>query len=249
MSDVKHLLAIKKEKKARAPEFIRQDSWLRLKIGNKPRWRKPKGKHPRVEIGYRNPALVRGLTLTGMTPKLIHNIAELQRLNKQTDIAIVSATVGLKSKLEIAKKAQELGIMTNLKQDKLNGRLAALKKQHEDKKIATKETKKAEAKEGHSNVQPKAALGGNQEEPQTERGQSPLAVRKETKKAESKEQKADEKAKPAATTAQTAPTKTETKTETAPTAKDDTAKPNQSDAAQQNGAVKQKREPSSVKRG
>ena len=220
MSDLKQLLAIKKEKKARAPEFIRQDSWLRLKIGNKPRWRRPKGKHskmrenrigkhPRVEIGYRNPALVRGLTLTGMSPKLIHNVAELQRLNKQTDIAIVSATVGLRSKLEIAKKALELGIRTNLKQDRLDGRLAALKKQHEEKKIAAKETKKTEVKE----------------------------------------QKADGKAKPVATTTQTAPINVETKTETAPAAKTDTAKQNPANAWPQSSSEKPKRESSNIKRG
>lgn len=219
MSDLKQLLAIKKEKKARAPEFIRQDSWLRLKIGNKPRWRRPKGKHskmrenrigkhPRVEIGYRNPALVRGLTLTGMAPKLIHNIEELQRLNKQTDIAIVSATVGLKSRLEIAKKAQELGIKTNLKQEKLNERLAALKKQHEAKKIAVKETTKAEARE----------------------------------------QKTGGKTKPVTTSAQAEPAKAEIKPEVAQTAKTATAKQNVTGTSPAD-AGKQKHETGNIKRG
>ncbi len=158
MAEIQKLMAIKKDKKARAPEFIRQDSWLRLKIGNKPRWRRPKGKHskmrekrvgkhPRVEIGYRNPSQVRGLTLTGMSPKLIHTLEELQGLNPKVDIAIVSSTVGLKSKLEIAKKTQALGIKTNLKLDKLNLRLAELKKHHEEKKITSKEAKKAETTE------------------------------------------------------------------------------------------------------
>lgn len=160
------LLEIKKELKRRRPEFVRQDSWLRKKLANKPKWRRPKGKHSkmrerrvgkhsRVEVGYRSPVLVRGLTLTGFVPKLVHNLEELQKLNPKTEIAILSSTLGMKSKVEIAKKAQELGIKTNLKQDVLNARLAALKKQREEKISEKKEKEKTKP----------AAKTGTQTEP------------------------------------------------------------------------------------
>jgi len=156
MPDTQKLLAVKKDLRKRRPEFIRQDSWLRTRIGNNPKWRRPKGKHSkmrekrvgkhaRVEIGYRGPAQVRGLTLTGMAPKIIHNLEELQRLNAKTDIAILSSAIGLKAKIEITKKAQELGIKTNTKTEKLNARLAELKKEKLEREQAAKKEKAAPA--------------------------------------------------------------------------------------------------------
>ncbi|HIH14235.1 MAG TPA: 50S ribosomal protein L32e [Nanoarchaeota archaeon] len=161
MTEIKKLLEIKKALKKKRPHFIRQDTWKFTRLANNPKWRQPRGKHSkmrerrvgkhkRVEIGYRNPAEVRGLSLAGFALKLVHNLAELQKLNPKTDIAILSSAIGLKAKIELAKKVQEMGIKSNVKLETLNARLAELKKQKAlratEKVKEPKEDKKAEKK-------------------------------------------------------------------------------------------------------
>ncbi|MEK6807765.1 MAG: 50S ribosomal protein L32e [Nanoarchaeota archaeon] len=140
MTEIKKLLEIKKALKRKRPHFIRQDTWKFTRLANNPKWRQPRGKHSkmrekrvgkhkRVEVGYRNPAQVRGLTMAGLAIRQVHNMAELQKLNPKTDMAIIASAIGLKAKIELAKKVQEMGIKSNVKLEILNARLAELKKQ------------------------------------------------------------------------------------------------------------------------
>ncbi len=139
MTEIQNMLALKKHLNKKRPQFIRQEYRIRLKLRSETKWRRPRGKHSkmregrvgkvkRVQVGYRNPASVRGLTLTGLKPIVVHNTEELQKLSAKTDIAVFSSTVGLKTKSEMFQKAQQMGIKTNVRQDKLNARLADLKK-------------------------------------------------------------------------------------------------------------------------
>lgn len=103
-------------------KFIRADTFRYFRIGkNRPKlqkWRRPRGKHNKLRlkrfghplqpgIGFGSPAVSRG-KISGLIPKLIHNVKELENISKNNIIII--AKVGARKKLEIIKKAQEAGI-------------------------------------------------------------------------------------------------------------------------------------------
>lgn len=103
-------------------EFKRQDSTRYLKLGKRKSkivWRRPKGRdskmrlkrrnYPKqVSIGYKNPKKE--------SPLLVKNLKDLGKTDKKT---IIIAKVGAKKKLEIIKKANDLGLqILNLKEDK-----------------------------------------------------------------------------------------------------------------------------------
>ena len=119
------LLKVRREIKQRTPDFQRQESWRYVRIHDP--WRKPKGidSHMRlsvkgwpalVKVGYRVPRKVRGLHPSGYRDVVVHNVNELEALSPRTDAARLAAGVGRKKKIDIAKRARELGIRV------LNGR-------------------------------------------------------------------------------------------------------------------------------
>ncbi|MBI2041019.1 MAG: hypothetical protein HYT16_02865 [DPANN group archaeon] len=154
MVETQNILALKKHLNKKRPQFIRQEYRIRRKLRHEIKWRLPRGKHSkmregrvgkvkRVQVGYRSPALMRGFTLTGMKPMLVHNLEELQKLDAKTNIAIFSSTVGLQAKAEMFLKAQQMGIKTNVRHDKLDARLAELKKKAQAKPEPKAEVKQA----------------------------------------------------------------------------------------------------------
>ncbi len=69
-----------------------------------------------VKIGYRVPQSVRGLHPSGYRDVLVHNLVELETLSRETDAARIASGVGRRKRIEIARRAKELGIRI------LNGR-------------------------------------------------------------------------------------------------------------------------------
>ena len=115
----KDLVALRERVKARKPDFVRQESWRYVRV--KESWRKPRGMDskmrlqkkgwpPIVKVGYRGPAKARGLHPSGFQEVLVHNVEELERLNPATQAARIARTVGFRKRLEIMRKAEELGI-------------------------------------------------------------------------------------------------------------------------------------------
>ena len=113
------LLAARKKVAQRRPKFIRQESWRYSRLAEN--WRKPKGKDNKmrkqksgmpaiVKVGYRGPRAARGLHPSGYTDNVVHNTAELARLDPKKDAARIGRTVGKKKRIEIINKAVELGI-------------------------------------------------------------------------------------------------------------------------------------------
>ena len=113
------LLAARKKVAQRRPKFIRQESWRYDRLAES--WRKPKGKDNKmrlqksgvpalVKVGYRGPRAARGLHPSGYRDNLIHNTAELVKLDPKKDAARIGHTVGKKKRIEIISKAVELGI-------------------------------------------------------------------------------------------------------------------------------------------
>jgi large subunit ribosomal protein L32e len=133
------LLAARKKIAQRRPKFIRQESWRYDRLAEN--WRKPKGKDNKmrkqksgmpaiVKVGYRGPRAARGLHPSGYSENLVHNTAELAKLDPKTDAARIGHTVGKKKRIEIVNRAAELGIKV-LNPGKL---IPKIQKQKEKKK-------------------------------------------------------------------------------------------------------------------
>ncbi|MDQ3837212.1 MAG: 50S ribosomal protein L32e [Thermoproteota archaeon] len=113
------LLAARKKVAQTRPKFIRQESWRYDRLAEN--WRKPKGKDNKmrkqksgmpalVKVGYRSPKVARGLHPSGYRDNLVHNAAELAKLDPKQDAARIGHTVGKKKRIEIVNKALEMGI-------------------------------------------------------------------------------------------------------------------------------------------
>lgn len=115
----KRLLKYKLELSRKRVEFRRQE-WFRYdKFGEE--WRKPRGKHskmrehlsrrpPVVDAGYRGPSKVRYLHPSGFMEVLVFNPSDIEKLNREKEAARISSNVGKKKRIEIIKKADEMGI-------------------------------------------------------------------------------------------------------------------------------------------
>lgn len=100
--------------------FYRNKWWKFAKFRNELKWRKPRGKDnpmrlrlkgqpPVASSGYGTPTAIRGLHPSGLRPAVVSGVKELSSLDPSTHIVYVSSSVGLRKKVEIVRKAQEMG--------------------------------------------------------------------------------------------------------------------------------------------
>jgi large subunit ribosomal protein L32e len=117
--EVKAMLEKRAEVSGRRPEFRRQEWFRYAKLGIK--WRKPRGMHSKmrrhykyrptiVSIGFRGPALVRGLASSGFQEVLVYNPSNLDVIDPKTQAARIGGTVGGKKRATIIEKADQLKI-------------------------------------------------------------------------------------------------------------------------------------------
>jgi len=105
------------------PKFLRVDTVRFLRLGKKRRklqkWRRARGKSNKLRlgragyakvptVGFKSPRKISG-KIEGLSPKLIHNMNELQSINNKNE-CIILARVGARKKLELIKKAEEMKI-------------------------------------------------------------------------------------------------------------------------------------------
>ena len=114
--------ALKKraEVDARRPEFLRQE-WHRRKRLQGVKWRKPQGDHSKmrqhygyrpnvVSIGFGSPKDARYLHPSGFKEVRVWNVKDLEKINPEQEAARVAHQVGMKKRLDIEAKADELGV-------------------------------------------------------------------------------------------------------------------------------------------
>ena len=160
------LAELRKKLKKKNPKFRQREAHKRKKL--KSVWRRPKGIHNKlrmgfkgkgnsVSIGYRNPVKIRYLHSSGLQPLLIHNIKDLENLDNSRQGALLSSSLGIKSKIALLKKAVELNIhILNIKnidesikkyEDYLKNKKSTKKQKEEKKKQREEKTKKQTQKE------------------------------------------------------------------------------------------------------
>jgi large subunit ribosomal protein L32e len=116
--EARHLLRIRRRQKAKKPEFIRQESWRYKRV--KPSWRRPKGIDSKmrlklkgrpkvVDVGYRSPKAVRGLSSSGSSELLVYNPKDLDNATP-SQVVRIAHTVGRRKRLAIVEKAKALNL-------------------------------------------------------------------------------------------------------------------------------------------
>jgi large subunit ribosomal protein L32e len=120
---MKALLRLRKRLKSRKPEFRRYCWDRKLKLRRKS-WRKPRGLdnamrleyggkwsgRKRVKVGFKSPSAVRGLHPSGYEDMLVYSPKDLEKLDPKRQAVRIASCVGLKKRLEIEKKANEMGL-------------------------------------------------------------------------------------------------------------------------------------------
>jgi large subunit ribosomal protein L32e len=121
-------LRVRARAKSKKPAFVRPESWRYDKFSVS--WRRPRGIDNKVRrtikgwppvpcFGYMGPKVARGLHPSGYVEVLVHNVAEVAKLNVETQAARIAHTVGMKKRVLIIAEARKLGItILNAKQVK-----------------------------------------------------------------------------------------------------------------------------------
>ncbi|RLE82635.1 MAG: 50S ribosomal protein L32e [Thermoprotei archaeon] len=118
--EMKRMLEVRERIKRKTPFFTRMNAWF-LKRLDEDVWRYPggldnkirlerKGFPAKVKVGYRGPRLTRGLHPSGFEEVIVHNVNDLLKVNKNYQAIRIASTVGRRKRLEILKKAEEMGI-------------------------------------------------------------------------------------------------------------------------------------------
>ncbi|MBR9682331.1 MAG: 50S ribosomal protein L32e [Candidatus Aenigmarchaeota archaeon] len=119
------------------PKFIRSGGKNRKKVGEK--WRRPRGRTNKLRQhkknrgrlphpGYGTPATLRGLHPSGLEEVLIANVTGMENYDKEKQALRIEAKVGALKRIEIQKKAEELGIRI-LNPKKIEAKKPKLKKE------------------------------------------------------------------------------------------------------------------------
>jgi large subunit ribosomal protein L32e len=113
------LLRVRKRIDKKRPDFLAFESWRYKRI--RPRWRKPtgidnkmrtneKGWPKSANVGWGGPLAVRGLHPSGKEEVTVHNVADLSKVNSETQVARISGKVGKRKRDLILEEADKRGI-------------------------------------------------------------------------------------------------------------------------------------------
>ncbi len=179
------LLEVRNQLRKRTPKFIRADAHKRKRI--KKVWRYPRGLHlkmgeqkrgarKRVEPGFRAPALVRGLSPSGYESVIIHRPEDIEGMDSRTQAALLSATLGVRKRVEAVKAALKSNItILNLRDPEAF--LEGVRERFAKKKAAKKEkmTEEKKAKSIEAVVEKEAKPASTEEKPELKKKKQPKA--------------------------------------------------------------------------
>ncbi|HIH02168.1 TPA: 50S ribosomal protein L32e [Thermoplasmata archaeon] len=105
---------------SRRPTFVRQEYHRRKRLRSGG-WRRPRGMHSKmrqhygyrtnvVSIGYGGPKEARNLHPSGFQEVIVHNVKDLEKIDPKVQAARVAHTVGMRKRVQIEEKADELSI-------------------------------------------------------------------------------------------------------------------------------------------
>jgi large subunit ribosomal protein L32e len=118
--EMKAALALRAAQKKKTPSF-RRTEWFRYKRLSRSGWRAPHGMDNKqrrnykyrgslVRIGHGKVAAARFLHPSGFREVMVHNLADLEAVDPETEAARVGATVGGRKREHIYARADELGV-------------------------------------------------------------------------------------------------------------------------------------------
>ena len=118
--DMKAALALRSAQKKKTPSF-RRTEWFRYKRLSRSGWRAPHGMDSKqrrnykyrgslVRIGHGKVAAARFLHPSGFREVMVHNVADLEAIDPETEAARVGGSVGGRKREHIYARADELGI-------------------------------------------------------------------------------------------------------------------------------------------
>ena len=118
--DMKAALALRAAQKKKTPSF-RRTEWFRYKRLSRSGWRAPHGMDNKqrrnykyrgslVRIGHGKVAAARFLHPSGFREVMVHNVADVESVDPETEAARVGATVGGRKREHIYARADELGV-------------------------------------------------------------------------------------------------------------------------------------------
>ena len=118
--EMKAALALRAAQKKKTPSF-RRTEWFRYKRLSRSGWRAPHGMDNKqrrnykyrgslVRIGHGKVAAARFLHPSGFREVMVHNAADLEAIDPETEAARVGASVGGRKREHIYARADELGV-------------------------------------------------------------------------------------------------------------------------------------------
>jgi large subunit ribosomal protein L32e len=118
--EVLEAMKMRKTIDSKRPTFIRQEYHRRKRLRSTG-WRRPRGLHSKmrrhigyrtnvVSIGYGSPNLAKNLHPSGFQEVLVHNVKDLDKIDPKVQAARVAHTVGMRKRIQIEDKADELEI-------------------------------------------------------------------------------------------------------------------------------------------
>ena len=118
--DMKAALTLRAAQKKKTPSF-RRTEWFRYKRLSRSGWRAPHGMDNKqrrnykyrgslVRIGHGKVAAARFLHPSGFREVMVHNTADLESMDPETEAARVGASVGGRKREHIYARADELGV-------------------------------------------------------------------------------------------------------------------------------------------